>query len=100
MESAPVETTDVGKKITEKEPKVATEELSSEVPTAPLQSTGKHRAHCRSTYLRVNTKLHFIICKSVLTNDRFINVNTNNNAFLNVKCRKCNNRTGALLSTC
>ncbi|XP_036960673.1 histone-lysine N-methyltransferase 2D isoform X2 [Acanthopagrus latus] len=39
VESAPVETTDVGKKITEKEPKVATEELSSEVPTAPLQST-------------------------------------------------------------
>lgn len=67
-ESALVETTDVGKKITEKEQKVATEELSSEAPAAPLQSTGKHRAHCRRICLRVHTKLHFIICKSVFCN--------------------------------
>lgn len=46
MESAVVEATDVGDKITEEELKDATEESPSEAP-AVLESTGKQRTHCR-----------------------------------------------------
>lgn len=61
MESAVVEATDVGARIVERELKVATKEFTSEAPAAPLEPTGKHRTHCRRTYLKPNTKQYFII---------------------------------------
>lgn len=67
MESAVVETTDPGERIKEEEPKVATEEFTSEVPAAPLKSTGKLRTHCRLTYLKMITKRYFI-CMIVCRN--------------------------------
>lgn len=42
MEAKCVEATDVGKKVVEEEPKVATEELSCDTPAVSLETTGKH----------------------------------------------------------
>lgn len=68
MDSAVVETTDVRERIVEEEPKVATKEFTSETPAAPLDSTGKHRANFRCTYLILNTKQYLIICMMVSHN--------------------------------
>lgn len=68
MDSAVVETTDVGERIMEEEPKVATEEFTSEAPAAPPESMGKHRTHCRHTYLKLNTKQCLFICMMVYRN--------------------------------
>lgn len=61
MECVIVEATDVGERIVEEELKQATKEFTSEAPAAPLEPTGKHRTHCRCTYLKLNTKQYFII---------------------------------------
>lgn len=42
MEAKCVEATDVGKKVVEEEPKVATEELSCDTPAVSHETTGKH----------------------------------------------------------
>lgn len=68
MESAVVETTDTGDTTMEEGPQVAKEELTSAVPEAPPESTGKLRTHRGRAYLKMNTKKYFIICMTVCCN--------------------------------
>ena len=68
MEAAVVETTDTGDTTMEEEPQAAKEELTSEVPGAPRESTGKLRTHCGHAYLKMNTKNYFIIYMTVCRN--------------------------------